>query len=85
MIGMKGVIKRCYKTIAVLSFFCYDLSTMSVQEMIDYWKKSAAEDIITAEGLFRIGRYLPCLFYCHLFVEKILKAMVVKDTGKPLP
>jgi len=55
------------------------------QEMINYWKKSACEDIITAEGLFQLERYLPCLFYCHLFLEKIIKALVVKDTGKTAP
>lgn len=51
--------------------------------MIEYWTKSSAEDVITAEGLFKLCRYLPCLFYCHLFVEKIIKALIVKDTKEP--
>lgn len=53
--------------------------------MIEYWERSAAEDIITADGLFQLGRYLPCLFYCHLFVEKIIKALIVKNTKRSAP
>jgi HEPN domain-containing protein len=26
-----------------------------------------------------------CLFFCHLFIEKIIKALVVKATEKPTP
>lgn len=58
---------------------------MTVEEMIEYWIRSAEEDVKTAEALFSAKRYLPCLFYCHLFVEKILKALVVKKTREPAP
>lgn len=58
---------------------------MSVKKMIDYWVRSAAEDLVTAEGLFKLERYLPCLFYCHLFVEKMIKAIIVKKTNQPSP
>lgn len=58
---------------------------MLIQEMKDYWQKSAAEDLITADALFKSKRYLPCLFYCHLFVEKIIKAIIVKVTEQPAP
>lgn len=53
--------------------------------MVVYWARSAAEDVITSESLFASKRYLPCLFYCHLFVEKILKGLIVKKTGEPSP
>ncbi len=53
--------------------------------MVEYWIKSAEEDIKTAESLFSTKRYLPCLFYCHLFVEKIVKAIIVGKTGKSAP
>ena len=53
--------------------------------MLNYWLKSAGEDLKTAEALFRLKRYLPCLFYTHLFVEKILKAIVVSQTNQPAP
>lgn len=53
---------------------------MNTEEMVDYWKRSAEEDLITAESMFKTKRYLPCLFYSHLFIEKIIKAIVVKNT-----
>lgn len=43
------------------------------------------EDVETAEAMFETKRHLPCLFYCHLFVEKIIKAVIVKTTGEPPP
>ena len=58
---------------------------MSVKQMVNYWIRSAAEDLLTAENLFDSKRYLPCLFYCHLFVEKIIKAIIVKQTNQPAP
>ena len=58
---------------------------MSTKDMINYWVKSAAEDTITAESLFDSKRYLPCLFYCHLFIEKILKAHIVKKNKQVAP
>lgn len=58
---------------------------MTKEEIIAYWTRSAAEDVLTAESLFESKRFLPCLFYCHLFVEKILKALIVGDTGEPAP
>ena len=58
---------------------------MKAQQMINYWLKSAQEDIITAESLFKTQRFLPCLFYCHLFIEKIIKAIIIKNTKKDAP
>lgn len=58
---------------------------MTEQKMIEYWKRSAIEDVLTAESLFSAKRFLPCLFFCHLFIEKIIKALIVKKTGEPAP
>lgn len=58
---------------------------MSQDQQVEYWVKSANEDVLTADSLFSTKRFLPCLFYCHLFIEKIVKALVVKKTGKPAP
>lgn len=58
---------------------------MSKEEMIAYWTRSAAEDVITADSLFASKRYVACLFYCHLFVEKMLKAVIVVETGESAP
>ncbi len=58
---------------------------MNTREMVNYWIRSSNEDLKTATGLFRLMRYPHCLFFCHLFVEKIIKALVVKGTGHPAP
>jgi HEPN domain-containing protein len=58
---------------------------MDTSGMIHYWLKSSQEDLKTAVGLFRLKRYQHCLFFCHLFVEKAIKALVVKTTSQPAP
>lgn len=58
---------------------------MNTKEIIDYWLKSAEEDLKTAESLFKSKRYHHCLFFCHLFIEKILKSLVVKKTKQQSP
>lgn len=67
------------------SHFFGIFSGMLVKQMVIYWGRSADEDMLTAESLFASKRYLPSLFYCHLFIEKIIKALVVKKTSKPAP
>jgi HEPN domain-containing protein len=58
---------------------------MKINETINYWIKSSQEDLKTAESLFRTKRYHHCLFFCHLFIEKIIKALVAKASGEPAP
>ncbi len=59
---------------------------MSKEEAVNYWIKSSELDLETAEDLFKTQHYHYCLFFCHLFVEKIIKARIVKNTGEnPLP
>ncbi|MDP2860869.1 MAG: HEPN domain-containing protein [bacterium] len=55
---------------------------MTNREVIDFWEKSAEEDLKTAESLFAAKRYAHCLFFCHLLTEKILKGLIVKHTKK---
>ena len=49
------------------------------------WLKSAVEDLGTAKDLLRLGRFSGCLFFCHLVIEKTLKAIYIKvnDTYPP--
>lgn len=47
--------------------------------------KSSEYDLEAAIGLFKIKRYPYSLYFCHLTLEKILKAIVVKQTGKHAP
>ena len=53
---------------------------MNIQNQINYWLNSAGEDMVTAEVLINNQRLLHGLFWCHLTIEKILKAHVVKHT-----
>ncbi len=55
------------------------------EELIEYWQKSAASDLVVAEHLFEKGDYHYCLFIAHLVLEKSLKALYVKniDTNTP--
>ena len=55
---------------------------MDVQKLVDHWVNSAEDDIKTVEALWESRRYHHCLFFCHLVVEKALKALVVRRTGE---
>jgi HEPN domain-containing protein len=52
---------------------------------IEYWIKNAENDIETAKILISRNRILHGLFFCHLVLEKALKAHVVKTTGEIPP
>lgn len=58
---------------------------IDTQKVIDYWLKGAEYDFETAKFLFEGKRYPECLFFCHLTIEKTLKALVVKRTKTHAP
>ncbi len=58
---------------------------LNYSKQIKYWKENATEDFETAEILISNGRFVHGLFFCHLSIEKILKALVVKKTGEIPP
>lgn len=58
---------------------------MTKQEHISYWLKSADNDFDTAQYLFDGGRYLYALFFGHLYLEKICKALWVKNNSENYP
>lgn len=58
---------------------------VNIKKLIDYWIKGAEDDILTAELLIRERRTLHGLFFCHLVIEKAIKAHVVKTTGDIAP
>ena len=41
----------------------------------DEWFRQAQYDLGTAESLVSSGRYPPAVFFCHLALEKALKAL----------
>jgi len=53
---------------------------IDIDKQIDYWKQGAIYDLETAKILLERSRLLHALFFCHLTIEKILKAIVVKVT-----
>jgi len=56
-----------------------------VEKTISYWLDGAEYDLKTAESLFITERYPYSLFFGHLALEKLLKALVVKDTEEHAP
>lgn len=54
------------------------------QKIIEYWSTASKQDFETAEILFENKKYYNALFFCHLSIEKYLKAIIVKEThGAP--
>ena len=58
---------------------------MNIQNQIKYWLDSAENDCPVAESLFNNGHYAWCLFIGHLLLEKLLKAIYVRDNQKIPP
>jgi len=56
-----------------------------MSEQVKNWLDSALYDLETAKHLYRSGRYIYTIFFCHLALEKILKAKVQEVTGKLPP
>lgn len=54
-------------------------------KIVKYWKEHADYDIKTAESMFDAKRYPYALFMCHLSIEKLLKALYVKQYGEHAP
>jgi len=46
------------------------------------WFRQAEYDMETAQALQDTGRYIYCVFMCHLSVEKALKSLYRKKLGK---
>jgi len=46
------------------------------------WSSQAEYDMETAIAMLDSGRYIYCVFMCHLSIEKSLKALYAKKLGK---
>ncbi len=42
------------------------------------WFFQSNYDIETAKSMFQSGRYIYCVFMCHLSLEKALKGLLIK-------
>ena len=49
------------------------------------WINQAGYDMETGQALLTAGRYIYCVFMCHLALEKALKAMYVTHYNKNAP
>ena len=58
---------------------------MNVDEVVQYWVDLAQDDWPVVEHLFASGDYKYALFFGHLYLEKLLKALVVKVTRQHAP
>jgi len=58
---------------------------MEMKKEVKNWLDSADYDLVTAEHMFKTGRYIYTVFMCHLALEKVLKAKVEEVTGKTPP
>lgn len=56
------------------------MENINIQDLIKYWQETAEYDYKTMISLFKSKRYSDSLFYGHLVLEKILKALVVQET-----
>ncbi len=54
-------------------------------DQIEYWDKESFESYDTAKVLYANTKYLESAFFCHLAIEKILKAHIAKKTGELPP
>jgi HEPN domain-containing protein len=58
---------------------------VDINRQIDYWISGAEDDLKSAELLIKKKRILHGLFFCHLVIEKAMKACVVKELGEFAP
>ena len=58
---------------------------MTKEQYIDYWIDTSHNDWETVEAMFVAGRYLHCLFWAHLVLEKLAKALWVKTHQDNIP
>ena len=59
--------------------------SFDIDKTIDYWLESAEYDFETGKKLLESKKYPYALFFAHLAIEKILKAIVVKNTEEHAP
>lgn len=61
------------------------MTDKDIKNAIKYWKETAEHDYQTMDYLFKGKKYSDSLFFGHIVLEKILKALVVKETGEQAP
>jgi HEPN domain-containing protein len=63
----------------------YKTLALTKEEHIKYWADSAIDNWDTVEYLFKGGKNMEALFFAHLVLEKLAKALWVKNNGSNYP
>jgi len=58
---------------------------MTKDEHIQYWLRTAEDDRNTMNFLFKDGQYMHSLFFGHLYLEKVCKAIWIKNNIENTP
>lgn len=61
------------------------IKKMKKGEIIDYWLSSSDKDFKAMGSLLKSGHYVWTLFLGHLILEKLLKAIYVKNVNANIP
>jgi len=56
-----------------------------VEANVDYWLKASQEKFDTAQKLFALEKFSDALFFLHLSIEKLLKAIYLKKKNEAAP
>jgi len=51
------------------------------QNTINAWKKGSEDALDAANDLYATKKYVFCLFFCHLSLEKLIKALYLHRTN----
>ena len=58
---------------------------MTKEEHINYWLQSASKEALSIDKIFESADYVYSLFFCHLHLEKLCKALWVKHSLENIP
>ena len=58
---------------------------MTKADRIAYWMNAADQNWQEVGAMFTAGTYVPCLFWAHLTIEKLAKALWVQDNVGDTP
>jgi HEPN domain-containing protein len=58
---------------------------MTKQDHVAHWMNAADQNWQEVGGMFNAGTYVPCLFWAHLTIEKLAKALWVQDNAGNTP
>ncbi|MFH0755088.1 MAG: HEPN domain-containing protein [bacterium] len=61
------------------------MNNKDIKNIIEYWKKTAEHDYKTMLYLFKGKQFSNSLFFGHIVLEKILKALVVQEIKEQAP